>query len=165
MTTTFPQLSSDLTGDSRIKVMLADGDTDDHALMSAFAADWAPQLDFSFAHDGVDLLVQLAVLEDPQEFPDVIVLNYEMPRYDGFLALCELQAHQQLWQIPVIVLSDRLGRDIEVSCYRAGARWFQQRPTSRIEMGELLMRVEEFAGRADIDLSGSVGEAGWPNVP
>jgi len=153
MTTTFPQLTAISAGDYRIRVMMADGDPEEHLLVSAFAAHRAPQLEFTFARDGADLMMQLAFVEDIRDLPDVIVLAYDMPRYNGLQALREIQAHPVLWQVPVVVVSRQLDRDLEVRCYQAGARWVQQRPAERDDMAEFLERVEEFAATRSIDVS------------
>ena len=126
-------------------MLLADGDSGEHLLMSTYSERWAPDLEFTFARDGGDLLLQLAFIDSVDELPNAIVLNYHMSRRSGFQALCELQAHPVLWQIPVIVIADEFRPNEEAASFRAGARWFQRKPQTIDEMHELLDRIRNLA--------------------
>ena len=145
MTTTLPIQTCFDAGGLSTSVLMADGDPEEHLLMSAFASRWTPELEFTFARDGGDLLLQLAFIDSVDALPNAIVLNYHMSRRSGFQALCELQAHPVLWQIPVIVVADNFRSDEEAASYRAGARWFQRKPHTLEEMHELVDRIEDLA--------------------
>ena len=143
--TTIPLSKLSNPGDVRPRAVLADSDKDEHLLISIVASKWFPHIDFDYADDGADLLLKLSMLESIDELPSVIILNRHMARYDGLRTLYELQAHPVLWQIPVLVVLDPSPVEAEVDCYRAGARWVQNRATSLQEMIELIDRMESFA--------------------
>ena len=145
MTTTIPIQACFQADGYPTSVLMADGDAEEHLLMSTFSARFAPDLDFTFAQDGGDLLLQLAFIDAVDALPNAIVLNYHMNRRSGFQALCELQAHPVLWQVPVIVIADQFRPNEEAASYRAGARWFQRKPQTVEEMHELVDRIKDHA--------------------
>lgn len=151
MSTTYTSTANIDLADGPRAVLMADGDLEEHLLVSAFAARWAPSLTFNFAQDGGDLLLQLAAISNEEELPRALVLNYHMRRRNGFQILCELQLHPVLWQIPVIVLADTFRPDEEAAAYRAGAQWFQQKPQTVGEMHDLMLRVDELSARPFFD--------------
>ncbi len=57
------------------------------------------------AKDGVDAM---ALLKD--RVPDVMLLDIEMPRMDGFEVLSEVRANQQLKDLPIIMITSRSGQ-------------------------------------------------------
>jgi chemosensory pili system protein ChpA (sensor histidine kinase/response regulator) len=57
------------------------------------------------AKDGVDAM---ALLKD--RVPDVMLLDIEMPRMDGFEVVSEVRANQQLKDLPIIMITSRSGQ-------------------------------------------------------
>lgn len=128
-----------------LRVMMADSDRDEHLLMSAFTARWAPNLEFDYAADGAQLLLKLAMINSIDELPSLLIINRYMDKYDGLRTLCELQAHPVLWQIPVVVVVDNDDIRAEIDCYRSGARWVQTKAKTLTDMHDFLERIDVFA--------------------
>lgn len=145
--TTIPSSRFSVPSDVSHSVLIADSDKDEHLVTSVVASKWFPDWGLDFADDGAQLLLKLAFIESIDGLPGLIVLNREMPRYDGLRTLCELQAHPVLWQIPVIVLIDAPDAEVEIDCYRSGARWVQAKPHDLDGMIKLFDRVELFAAQ------------------
>lgn len=57
------------------------------------------------AKDGVDAM---AVLE--QHRPDVLLLDIEMPRMDGFEVATQVRHHPKLKNLPIIMITSRTGQ-------------------------------------------------------
>ena len=130
---------------SRLRVLLADSDREEHLLMSAFSARWASDVELEFATDGAELLLKLALIDSIDQLPHLLIINRYMAKYDGLRTLCELQAHPILWQIPVMVIVDNDDIRAEIDCYRSGACWVQTKAKTLNEMHDFVERIETFA--------------------
>lgn len=58
------------------------------------------------ARDGVDALEQL---QDPANRPDLVLMDIEMPRMDGYELASRLRASGELQSVPIIMLTSRAG--------------------------------------------------------
>ena len=85
------------------------------------------------AVDGEQALVVAA-----ETSPDVILLDIEMPRMDGFETLERLKAHETLSQIPVIMVTGRTTAADVVRGLESGAHDYLRKP---FEAAELAARV------------------------
>lgn len=81
------------------------------------------------AADGADALD--ACREAP---PDLILLDVNMPRVDGFAVLAELQADSELRHVPVIMLTSADGSDNLVNGLERGAHDFMGKPFAPLEL-------------------------------
>jgi len=83
-------------------VFVADDDEDDRFLLrSAFTRN-SPQCRLAFAHDGLALLKALAQSEST---PELIILDLNMPRLNGFEALEQLREHPIYRHTPIVILT------------------------------------------------------------
>ncbi|MEP6671511.1 MAG: SpoIIE family protein phosphatase [Chthoniobacter sp.] len=67
------------------------------------------------------------------EAPDLLVLDFEMPRLNGAEICRRLRAseHEELRTLPVVMLTAHTGEAEEISCLQAGANDFVTKPVSR----------------------------------
>jgi two-component system, cell cycle response regulator len=120
-----------LVPDPRPRLLLADDDADTREALAA-ALDQAGEV--VTAADGQEAL-ELAAAQRP----DVILLDLEMPRLDGFEALERLRADPATAEIPVILVSGQGDDAAKVRGLDLGAIDFMQKPFSE---RELRARVE-----------------------
>ena len=85
------------------------------------------------AADGVEALDRCREAK-----PDVILLDVEMPRLDGFGALAELKADPSLESIPVVFITARVTAEHAAEGLRRGAHDYLRKP---FEAAELAARV------------------------
>ncbi|MDA8187399.1 MAG: chemotaxis response regulator protein-glutamate methylesterase [Dehalococcoidales bacterium] len=97
------------------------------------------------ARDGLDALDKIAALK-----PDVVTLDLEMPRMDGFAALKRIMAE---FPTPVIILSSlsQEGADATIRALRLGAVDFVPKPIGKAlsfeaVREELLGKIKQFSG-------------------
>ena len=64
------------------------------------------RMEVLLARDGMDAVTQL---QDMELLPDVILLDIEMPRMDGFEVAGRLRSNPRLQNIPIIMISSRTG--------------------------------------------------------
>jgi len=81
------------------------------------------------AVDGLDALERCR--RDP---PDVILLDIEMPKLDGFQVLAALKGDAALQDIPVVFLTGRSGTTDVVAALRAGAHDYLKKPFDQVEL-------------------------------
>ena len=124
-------------------ILMADDDSDEYCLMKhAFAEKKVPG-QLKFVSDGAELLDYLLhrgrfadVSEAPK--PHLIILDLNMPRIDGKMALMEIRAMAKLREIPVIIFtSSRDSVDINQS-YQAGANSYIAKPQTLDEMLDIV---------------------------
>lgn len=128
-----------------------------HVLRNSLAADPEIQV-VDTARDGLDGLAKIASLQ-----PDVVTLDLEMPRMDGFEAL---QRIMQEMPRPIIMLSSltQAGADATIRALRLGAADFVPKPASgglNIEAmkGVLLGKIKQ---AASIDVRKLRSRPAWP---
>lgn len=115
-------------------IVCADDDADDRMLVRD-AFEEAGMGDFlKFVEDGEQLLDYLTrqngFTAENAPWPDVILLDLNMPRKDGREALGEIKRNATLRRIPVVVLTtSKAGEDISNS-YELGASGFITKPVS-----------------------------------
>lgn len=87
------------------------------------------------AKDGQDALLHFPVL-----LPDLILLDVEMPRMDGFQLLKELRSNKNRPYIPVIMMTSRTGKKHQQRAKALGADAYLGKP---YEQTKLLMLIEQ----------------------
>jgi CheY-like chemotaxis protein len=135
-----------------MKILMADNDTDDRLLSSiAFKKlNMAHSLDF--VTDGQELMDYLyARLKNKRPLPDLVILDLNMPKKDGRVALKEIKSHEQLKHLDVIIFStSTYERDMEYTL-GLGAKSYIVKPTDYNQL------IEVFRAMCD----GLVTKPGW----
>jgi len=114
-------------------ILMADDDEDD-CLLAGLAFEKAGMVvEWHIVRDGSELMDYLYRRgrfsgPAPDPFPDLILLDLNMPKKDGREALREIKSDPSLMGIPVVILTtSREERDI-VLCNEAGASSFTTKP-------------------------------------
>ena len=101
------------------KILLADDNNDIRGMAMMILHGWGHEV--IEASNGFD-----AVTLATKETPDLVILDYQMPETDGFVAL-SLMRRQGL-QIPILMLTAEASQTFAVQCFRAGADDFILKP-------------------------------------
>lgn len=137
-----------MTDPRPLVVLMADDDEDDRFLAAEALAEWRVINDFHTVGDGVELLDYLrhrgASAGEPAPRPDLILLDLNMPRMNGYEALDEIKADVDLRSIPVVVLttSDR-PEDIQ-RVYDIGGSSFIQKPVTVQGMVDVMAALDRY---------------------
>ena len=75
------------------------------------------------AKDGVDALNQLQDV-----FPDMVLLDIEMPRMDGFEVLRAVRRDERLKSLPIIMITSRTGEKHQQQAFELGVNGFLGKP-------------------------------------
>ena len=127
---------------SRPLVLIADDVVDTREMYALYLSMLGYNVDT--ASDG-----RMAVVKARARHPDVIVMDLQMPRLDGWGAIRELQSHRETASIPVIVLT---GHDfkpfLKPAALAVGARSFLMKPCFPEQLArEVAARVSEASYR------------------
>lgn len=135
--------------------------------MAADAADLDASL--SFFADGDAFVEHLEASIEGGTLPDLILLEWRQPGFNGQRILEALQGHDVLWQIPVIVFTRSSRRIDQSRALACGARWFEVKPQRFSGMVEFARTLPDRANAAPyalpdddfvlIDLTAVGGEA------
>ena len=116
-----------------ITILMAEDDSDDRLLAKDAFQESRLANDLHFVEDGVELLEYLrkqGKYKDADHFPDLILLDLNMPRKDGREALEEIKADPKLRRIPVVILTTSKAEEDILSSYDIGAAGFITKPVT-----------------------------------
>ena len=110
-----------------LKILLADDDTDDCYFLKEALKELPLPTQLTSVHDG-ELLMQLLTKEN-NELPDMLFLDLNMPRKNGFECLAEIRRNDKLKQLPVIIYSTSFHNKIAEMLYKNGATYYISKPS------------------------------------
>lgn len=127
-------------------ILLAEDDPDDRVLLQhAFHSIGSPRA-LAFVDDGEDLMEFLTGRGryPAARLPDLILLDLNMPRKDGWEALDEIRAEPALRRIPVVVLSTSTATPDVRRAYERGANSFVSKPVSFDALVRVVRSIDEY---------------------
>jgi CheY-like chemotaxis protein len=120
----------------KLNILLADDDRDDCLLFKEALEELELQTKLTTVHDG-ERLMQLLKSNSPEIF-DVLFLDLNMPRKNGFTCLEEIKQIKKLRSLPVIIISTSTQHDIEDLLYKNGANHYIYKPPDFYELRKLI---------------------------
>lgn len=108
-----------------INLFLADDDDDDAGFFEEAISE-VPVAKFIRARDGIELM---ELLGQPNANPDIIFLDINMPRKNGFQCLDDIRAGKKSKELPVVVFSTSSASDVVNRMFNSGANAFIVKPT------------------------------------
>jgi CheY-like chemotaxis protein len=111
-----------------VKILfLIDDDQDDRDIFAEAVTKCDPNIELIFAKDGLEAL---EILGSGKANPDVIFLDYNMPRMNGLECLKRLKADQHTKNIPTIMYTTSGDREQEKVILLLGADYYMQKTIS-----------------------------------
>ena len=95
-------------------------------------------MDVLLAKDGLDAVAQLQ-----EHLPDVILLDIEMPRMDGFEVASFIRHDERLKHIPIIMITSRTGGKHRERAMAIGVNEYLGKPFQEKELLETIERLNE----------------------
>lgn len=107
-------------------MLLADDDKDDCLLFQEALDELSLPVRLTVVHNGEQLMHLLTeMITNP---PDIIFLDINMPRKNGFECLWEMQQHEELRRLAVVVYSTSFEISVVRQFYQQGARYYIRKP-------------------------------------
>ncbi len=120
--------------DTPLKVMIVDDSISIRQVVSRLMEDQGWRV--KTAKDGIDALEKLG-----EGRPDIIVLDIEMPRMNGYEFLSALNAQSEYRNIPVVMLTSRAAAKHHDKAVGLGAKGFIVKPYNDNEFIELVLKL------------------------
>ena len=115
-----------------INILLADDDNDDRAFFNNALKELPLSTHLTTVNDGEQLMNYLS--KNSEKLPDILFLDLNMPRKNGFECLCEIRENKNLDGISVVILSTSFPQDKNYelgmisNLFNLGARVFIRKP-------------------------------------
>lgn len=110
----------------RINIMLADDDKGDCLLFKEALEELPLNTKLTTVNNGEDLIK--AITKKDMKLPDVLFLDLNMPRKNGFATLGQIKRNTALQGLPVIVFSTASDLETVKKVYRDGAQYYISKP-------------------------------------
>jgi CheY-like chemotaxis protein len=128
-------------------VLLADDDSDDCLLFKDALADYPGRATLTTVSDGEQLM---AALVRATSLPDVLFLDLNMPRKNGFECLLEIRSTEKLKSLPIIIFSTSFDPDIAHKLYLGGAHFYMRKPSEFRVLTQVLHKALSFVNQAQL---------------
>ncbi len=111
---------------NQLNILLADDDTDDCIFFKEAIAELLPSTNFTAVHDGEQLMQLLT--DETNKLPDVLFLDLNMPRKNGFECLAEIKHNKKLKNLPVVIFSTSFEQEKISVLFKTGADVYIRKP-------------------------------------
>jgi CheY-like chemotaxis protein len=110
-----------------IKILLADDDNADCLLFKDALEELPISANLTIVHNGEQLIEEITRKEG--QFPDVLFLDLNMPRKNGFASLGEIKRSSELENLPVVIFSTASDSETVKKVFRDAAHYYICKPT------------------------------------
>ncbi len=119
-----------------LNILLADDDMDDCIFFREALDELLLTTHLTTVHDGEQLMIYLN--ETSRELIDVLFLDINMPRKNGFEVLEEIKQNEKLKDLPVIIFSTSYEQEVVNSLYENGAHYFIRKPSEFAQFKKII---------------------------
>lgn len=120
---------------SKIKIFLAEDDEDDCFIFKEALDQLKIATTLKLFENG-ELLMNYLI--DAEELPQMVFMDINMPRKDGFTCITEMKQHEKLKALPVIILSTSCEKTMINRFYKSGALFYICKPIEFSEFKNLI---------------------------
>lgn len=124
-----------------IEVLLVEDNPGDVNLTRIALAEREIRVNLSVVADGVEAM---NFLHNHAVHPDLILLDWNLPRKDGGEVLIEIRADERLQRIPVIVLTTSQAQEDILRAYDLHANCYITKPVEFGRFVEVVQSIEDF---------------------
>jgi CheY-like chemotaxis protein len=124
---------------NQLNILLADDDKDDRFFFSMALEGLTIPTSLDTVVDGEKLMAYLS--ENLLQLPDVIFLDLNMPRKNGFECLLEIMLNPKLNRLPVIIFSTSFEQEVVNQLYKNGASYFIRKPSEYLQFKKIIQQT------------------------
>ncbi|MEO6232717.1 MAG: response regulator [Ferruginibacter sp.] len=121
----------------RKKILLAEDDYDDRIFFLEHLNEREDVELMPIAENGVEVLKYLDALKS-DDFPDLIILDQNMPMKNGIQTLEDLKSIENFASIPVVIYSTYADNHLIETCMNKGAETVVTKPLAKKEYGDMM---------------------------
>lgn len=122
-----------------LNILLADDDIDDCIFFKKALEELPLSSHLTIVHDG-DQLMQL-LTKETTELPDVVFLDINMPRKNGYECLAEIKQDAKLKALPVVMFSTSFEQDKIEMLFRMGAHVYVHKPGDFAQLKQVIQHA------------------------
>ena len=130
-----------------INVLLADDDKDDCLFFTDILSNIPVGTSLTIVKDGDQLISHLA--KNGEILPEVIFLDLNMPKKNGYECLAEIKSNVSLNNIPVIIFSTSYDEEKANRLYDNGAHYYICKPTNFKDLQDAVQRALQLLQKSD----------------
>lgn len=119
-----------------INILLADDDKDDCLLFKNALAELPVSANLSIVRNGEKVIEELT--KKRKKLPDVLFLDLNMPRKNGFATLGAIKRNSELQNLPVIILTTSSDQDLVKIVFRDAAHYFICKPIDFLQLKRVI---------------------------
>ena len=109
-------------------LLYVEDNPDDEELMVRALRKAGAKCEIRIARDGAEALDAIFANAENRTFPDLILLDYKLPKVDGVEVIRRLRSDPRTRFIPAIVLSSSVSPECIAAAYEAGANSYLCKP-------------------------------------
>ena len=123
----------------KLNIYLADDDQADCLLFKEALEELPVSANLTTVQEGEQLLDLLT--QQGNKLPDVLFLDLNMPRKNGFAALGQIKRDEKLLDLPVMVFSTANDQTKVMAVFRDAAHYYIRKPAKFSELKEVIYKV------------------------
>ena len=129
-----------------MRILIADDDADDRTLAEIALKELKCDYALEFAYDGEELLEKLTEkVKRRNPLPDLVILDLNMPKKDGRVALKEIKSDPTLRDIDVVIFSTSNSNTDKNYVMELGAKYYAVKPSEYAELVDFFRNLCEEA--------------------
>lgn len=129
-------------------ILVAEDDSDDRFLLKTAFVEMGDAEVLTFVENGVEVLEYLSAIErdgdSEDSYPEIIMLDLNMPKKSGKEVLSELKAHPRFKKIPVVIYTTTKNEQEIRACYELGANTYIVKPASFETLREVVSTIKNY---------------------
>ncbi|MEH2464187.1 response regulator [Nostoc sp.] len=129
-----------------IQVLLVEDNPGDAQLTRIALEDSKISIHLNVVEDGVEAMAFLRKQEKyvKAAHPDIVLLDFNLPRKDGREVLAEIKADENLKRIPVVVLTTSQAQEDILKAYNLSANCYITKPVDFDQFVKIVQSIENF---------------------
>lgn len=129
-----------------LKILLVEDNPDDVHLTKFALKKEGIENDMYVARDGeeAEIYLQRIGVDNEAHTPDLIILDLNLPKKNGFSVLSVIKSHPDLKAVPVIILTTSKSKIDIVKSYSNHANSYIQKPSELSEFFEVIRSIKSY---------------------
>jgi CheY-like chemotaxis protein len=119
-----------------INILLADDDNTDCLLFKDALEELPVTATLTIVHNGEELIEEIT--KEGSSFPDVLFLDLNMPRKNGFVSLGEIKRNTELQDLPVVIFSTASDEATVKNVFRDAAHYYICKPPDFLQLKKVI---------------------------
>jgi CheY-like chemotaxis protein len=133
-----------------IQILLADDDNADCLLFKEALDELPLTAHLTIVHNGEEVIEELT--KKGNRLPDVLFLDLNMPRKNGFASLGEIKRNTDLQHLPVIIFSTASERQTVKNVFRDAAHYYICKPVDFLQLKKVIYEALTLIMQKDASL-------------